>query len=44
VAWYSYAITNVKREKMMEFKSSETGSKGLYTATLEGHTGEMTYS
>jgi uncharacterized protein len=28
----------------MEFKSSETGSKGLYTATLEGYTGEMTYS
>lgn len=28
----------------MEIVSSETGSKGLYTAKLEGHTGEMTYS
>lgn len=28
----------------MQFNSSETGSKGLYTATLDGHTAEMTYS
>ena len=28
----------------MKIKSSETGSKGLYTATLDGHTAEMTYS
>jgi predicted GNAT family acetyltransferase len=28
----------------MQIQSSETGSKGLYTATLDGHTAEMTYS
>ncbi|NTJ43127.1 N-acetyltransferase [Agrobacterium larrymoorei] len=28
----------------MEITSSETGSKGLYTAKLEGHSGEMTFS
>lgn len=28
----------------MQIQSSDTGSKGLYTATLDGHTAEMTYS
>lgn len=28
----------------MQISTSETGSKGQYTARLEGHVGEMTYS
>ncbi|SCX07565.1 hypothetical protein DSM25559_0722 [Agrobacterium rosae] len=28
----------------MQISTSETGSKGQYTATLDGHVGEMTYS
>ncbi len=28
----------------MEIENSEDGSHGRYSATLEGHTGEMTYS
>lgn len=28
----------------MQIQSSETGLKGLYTATLDGNTAEMTYS
>ncbi|WP_438751951.1 GNAT family N-acetyltransferase [Pararhizobium sp. O133] len=28
----------------MEIEKSETGSHGRYSTTVEGHTGEMTYS
>lgn len=28
----------------MQISASETGSKGRYAATLDGHVGEMTYS
>ncbi|OJF92249.1 GNAT family N-acetyltransferase [Pararhizobium antarcticum] len=28
----------------MDIKNEETGSHGRYSATLDGHTGEMTYS